>query len=734
MDLGGDDNRLYFYDPVAYLKNTASYGFQMEGMGTVESRYYEIPYVVLITMLKLFFSSSTLAISFINGLKLSAAFIAMYLLVQEFLKRSYPKKKYIQIVGILSGIFYIVSLGSIHLSSEWNRPLASHNQIFLNPLIFYLLLKFFETNRYFYLWLTLLITFIFSISFSYSAISPFFAFYPLTFLFLILYTKFFIKKPIPWKGIGLGLLLFVGIHAFHLFNQVISLLDKGSHLSIGTSLFKKSIVEPSGAEYFSAIAPSGMASVNFFIPSHNALFRWISPLSFLVIIIGCLVNKKKIVFFVFIFFFLTFFLATANITTIGFSFYKSLFYLPLFSMFRVFFMKWMYVFLFFYALLFAFSLYNIFLQLKPPYVKLISFSIFILLLIVGIPIFSGDLTNKNIVRGSHNLKTLIVMDQNFEQTLRYMRTLPDDGKFISFPLSDFNYQLISGKNGGAYEGPPMMRHLTTKFGFFGDRNFGWQDTDPVKYAELIKKYAKEKNYGRLLRIFSTLNIRYIFHNADPRVYEENFTRFEGPYAYIKSSLPTTQAEYKEFINNFPVHMIYSKGPYRIYEIDKSLYNPTIFIPENIYQSDTLSFDPNKRQEVFISETTCSKQMVKSICSGNYKKDGTNLKFSMINPTLYKVEVYKKENKDNLLLVMQHTFHNNWKLTINDVLLSEDKHIRVNGYANGWVLTKTEIPDEKEFTIFIKLDQQKYFFYGWTITIISFIVSTVLLVVSYISKK
>ena len=734
MDLGGDDNRLYFYDSLEYLKNTALYSFQMEGMGTVESRYYEIPYILLITVLKLFFSSPTIVINFINGLKLSLAFIAMYLLIHEFIKQMYSEKKYIQIVGVLSGIFYITSLGSVHLSSEWNRPLASHNQIFLNPLVFYLLFKFIQTDRYLYLWITLLITFVFSINFSYSAISPFFAFYPLAFLFLILYTKFFIKKKIPWKGIGLGLLLFIGIHAFHLFNQIASLFDTSSHLSIGTSVFKKSTVEPSGAEYFSAIAPSGMASLNFFIPSQNGLFRWASPLSLIFIIIGLLLNKKKIVFFVFIFFFLTFFLATANITNSGFSFYKSLFYLPLFSMFRVFFMKWMYVFLFFYSLLFAFALYNMFLKLKIFYVKLISLFIFLILLIVGIPIFSGELTNKNIIRGSNNLKTIMIMDPTFEQTLQYMRKLPNDGKFINFPLSDFDNQLILGKNGGAYEGPPILRHLTTKFGFFGDRNFGWQDTDPVKYTQLIKKYAREKNYNKLLSIFSTLNIRYIFHNSDPRIYEENFTRFEGPYAYIKSSLPKTQAEYKEFIHNFPVRKIYSNGPYVIYEIDKSLSNPTIFIPENIYQSDSLSFDSSKRHKVFISKEICTKRAVSNICNGKYKKSDIDLKFRMINPTLYKVDVIKGKNTDNLLLVMQHAFSSNWKLIINDKFLSEDKHIPVNGYANGWLLTETEVPDEKKITLYIKLAQQIFFLYGWIITIISFIVATILLVVSYISKK
>ena len=339
MDLGGDNNRLLFYDPITYLRSTNLYSVHTAGMGMVDSLYTEIPYVGLIALLKFFISSPTFAISFVNGLKLAVSFITIYLIVCEFIKKIYSENsKNISIAAMLAGIFYVVSLGSIHVSSEWGTALVVHNQIFLNPLIFYLLFKFILTNTYKYLWIALLIIFIFAPNFSYGASPAFFAFYPLAFLFLIIYVKFFLKNQIPWKGICIGFVLFLGIQSFHLLSQVSIFLDSGSDINV--RLFDKSMAQQEGINYFIAVSSNGMAILNLLLPSENIFFRWISFVSPLTIIIGFILNKKKEFLFIFLFFLFTFFLVSANITQIGLEFYKSLFYIPAFSMFRVFFIKW----------------------------------------------------------------------------------------------------------------------------------------------------------------------------------------------------------------------------------------------------------------------------------------------------------------------------------------------------------------------------------------------------------
>jgi len=733
MDLGGDDTRLFFYDPIAYLKNANLYDVSSVGKGAVMSSYYYIPYVALIALVN-FFISSTYIISGINGLKLAGAFIAIYLIAYELVKNVYAgtSRKIIYASAILAGIFYVASLGSIHVNFDWETALSAHNQVFLSPLIFYFLLKFFLTQKYKFLWIALLISFIFAPNFGLGAYPSFFAFYPLAFLFLICYAKFFSKRTIPWRRMFIGFLLFLGIHAFHLLSQAYSLFDSSSY--INNRVFSQSSAQQEGMDYFTAVSSSGMASLNLLLPSKYTLLRWASFVSPAIIVVGFILNRKKEFLFISLFFLLTLFLTTANITHIGFEFYKSLFYIPAFSMFRVFFVKWMYVFLFFYALLFGFAVYSIISNLKPFYAKMFSCFVLILLIITGIPLFMGLPIRESIVRGSNNVKTSFTMDPIYEQALQFVRSLPDDGKILVTPITDFYLQVIYGKYGGAYSGPSTFDSLTTKYSFAGSRDFGWESNDPAPYSEELMKYAREKNYDRLLRIFITLNIRYIFHNTDPRIYEKSFTTFSGPYPYMMLSLPATQQGYIDFIHHFPVHQIYNNGPYVIYEIDKSSYNSTIFIPEGVYQSDKLSFDADKVHSVFINDSTCNKEELGNLCKGGYEPTSVNISFRMINPILYEVIVKQKEPVDSMLLVMQHTFNKGWKLVIDGKNVPENQHISVNGYANGWFLAKKDFPDKQNYTLFIKLDSQKYFWYGSSITIVSLLVVIALLMYSLIHRQ
>lgn len=45
IDIGGDSSRLYFYDPMAFLKNVAWYGISTQGTGVIEPNYFYIPFV-----------------------------------------------------------------------------------------------------------------------------------------------------------------------------------------------------------------------------------------------------------------------------------------------------------------------------------------------------------------------------------------------------------------------------------------------------------------------------------------------------------------------------------------------------------------------------------------------------------------------------------------------------------------------------------------------------------------
>ncbi len=733
MDLGGDSSRLFFYDPQNFLKNSNLYNVVRDGIGSIEPEwsydYALIPYLAIFIFLKFILFSPTTLINFFNGIKLAFGFIAIYLIVREFLLGIYGENKrdILDKASILAGIFYTVSQGSINLTVNWVTALTTHNQFFIYPLIFFFLYKSLITHKYSYLSIALLISFIFSPNFGgLESMPPFFAFWPLTTLFLILYVRIFGKKSISWKIIFSGAVLFLGVHAFHLLAQAVSLFDLGSFTNV--RVFDKFSMMQEGLVLFGAYLWRGMATLNFLLPSPDIFFRTLSFLPIIIILVGFILNKRKEFLYISVFFFIIFFFTTANITNIGVEFYKSLFNMPGFSMFRIFFVKWLYAFVFFYTLLFGFAAYSVIEKLKVNYAKYFFIFIFVFLILSGIPLFSGTPINKSVI-GATNIKTTFLMDTKYEQVLEYMRALPDDGKILVLPLIGFNFQVFFGENGGAYLGLNSISHLTGKYSFTGERHFGV--TGPNPYSYLVQKYAEEKNYERLNQIFSVMNIRYILYNADSRQYDQGFSDTQF---FLPESFPKTQSGYEEFLGHFPIRQIYKNGNYVLYEFSKSSYNSTIFIPKGVYESDDLIFDEKNLHSIFIDKNTCNKKEFRKICKGDYSASGSDVGFKMINPALYKVTISQKKPQDTILLVMQHTFSRAWKLVIDKKNVSEDSHIIVNRYANGWLLGKSEIPQGEKFTIFIKLDSQKYFWYGWAITSVSLIIVIALLIGSLIKQR
>ena len=58
MDLGGDSNRLYFYDPISSLKAFAIYSVVPYGTGTISHNQDFIPFLLFVAFLKSIFPSS----------------------------------------------------------------------------------------------------------------------------------------------------------------------------------------------------------------------------------------------------------------------------------------------------------------------------------------------------------------------------------------------------------------------------------------------------------------------------------------------------------------------------------------------------------------------------------------------------------------------------------------------------------------------------------------------------
>ncbi len=224
MDIGGDFSRLYFYDPVNYLKNFSLYSIFPEGTNRVESNQFYLPYLLMLTAIKSIVKSPYFVISLANSLKLAVSFLSIYLILKEFISFWKPKPNFLStdIPAILAGLFY---LSTFAVMDNMDKALLSHDQVFLNPLIFYLLLRFMLTQKMKFLWTAIVITLLFSGNFAWFSAPPFFSFYPLAILFLLLYVRIIRHKTIPWKGIIIGIIFTLGLHAFHIIPEAASLLD-----------------------------------------------------------------------------------------------------------------------------------------------------------------------------------------------------------------------------------------------------------------------------------------------------------------------------------------------------------------------------------------------------------------------------------------------------------------------------------------------------------------------------
>jgi len=577
MDLGGDTSRLYFYDPISYLKSSTLYSISPAGIGGNAVNYYPLPFISLLALLKLIFNS-TVIISAFNGLKLSLSFLFVFLVIKDLIniRFSFSKSKS-YIAAAIGGLFYAFAPSQI---LTWDKAILTHDQIFLNPLAFWLLLKFFTTNKNIYLTILLIISFIFSHNFSYVAAPPFFAFYPLSILFLLIYTKFIKGKNLPLKKIFIAGIIFLLLHSFHLILEIFNVFSSsGAGYS---AVFSESSSLGRGLSYFLGVAPSVKVSLSIMALPQMTILSVISYLYIifpLIIIFAFILKKDRSLLLTGTFFLVALFLATANITDSGFFIYKSLFYLPGFSMFRNYFGQWSYLYMFFYAVLLGQALYIILNAISRKHMQILASIVIALIVINSTDFIRTGYLNK-IHYQSKNVSMLFEMDPLYEQVLKYFRNNTIDGKVISFPLTGPGYQMIKGLNGGAYQGLSTIAYLTGKNDFTGYAGLG-------QFGEIFIQAARNKDYESIEKLFSVLNIKYLFHNEDPYIYDTNFPQY--PYDYVRDFMPKTQEEYKSFIAKLPVQQLKKIGDfYTIYSIDNDYYLPHIFTAtSNIYTNNFL---------------------------------------------------------------------------------------------------------------------------------------------------
>lgn len=574
MDLGGDSSRLYFYDPIAYLQHYSLFAVSPSSVGTENIGFMTIPLVLAFAFLKKIGMSSTYLINTFHGLSFASAFFFVYLSITQLLMSNTRSRKFNEVSGLVGGILYVFSPVSIY---GWDKALITHNHVFLNPVMFYLLLRYVITDRVGYLFASLLITFIFSANFSFISAPVFFAFYPATVVFLYVYKRWVLGSPVHWKHVGLAFLGFTLLNAFHILPQLASMFTPGSVLY--TSVFSDEGKYDRGLGYFSAIVPSIKASINIFLLpqmsqiSARLLFMLVVPL---VVIFGMIrsysvekTNRRTFLLTSMIFL-VIFFFATANITDLGLTVYKKLFTLPGFSIYRNFYGQWASAFFFYYVIIFGLALSIV----LPLYKKIrIVLGIFIVFLFINAwPFLNGSLINP-ILWQSKNSRIAMNMDPQFIESIEYLRRLPSDGKVLTLPMTDPGYQIVAGKDAGAYQGPSMISYLAGKQDFAGALELG-------RLKNPFLEAVKRGDTDTVIKILGLLNIRYIFYDNDPRVYDA-FPTF--PYEDVRKYFPQDQIGYSAFIRSLSLPLLRSFGNrFFVYELPNENVTPRIYVPSKTY--------------------------------------------------------------------------------------------------------------------------------------------------------
>lgn len=605
MNLGGDSGRLYFYDPAAYLNLHVLYNYLGSGFGVELTYYIYLPFILLMSLFRSILQSPTILISFFNGITLSVAFFSVYLLVKELLSKNENdiKSEYIiNFSSIVAGLFYILS--QIAIYSGWEKPVLAFNQIFLNPFMAFLILKFMLTQKMKYLVLAIFTTLIFTPNFSIVGAPPFFAFYPITVFFLFLYTKFVRRVSFRWRFFAIGIILFLLIHTFHLVNTIESVFSPGSSYNQTVFADEGEAGSRNGLTYFISVAGTVKLSqiwislAQYQDKPYLAIFI-ILPLS---LAIAFFINRGKALLLTGLFF-LVFFYFSSAITETGFFIYKQFFRIPGFSIFRNFHAQWSYAFFFFYALLLGQSLAIIANKLNKR-LSLLFFTIFGAIIVgFSFPLLNGSVP---IPIYPQNVRFNFRMDPFIEQVLRYFRSEPVDGRVLMLPLTGPGYQIFQGKDGGVYKGLPTISYLAGK-----SELGGYETLRPFQYTFL--NFMQNNDYEGLKKLFSILNIKWVFYNSDPYIYSDTFSSI---YGEVSSYAPKDQNGYKAFIEKLPVTKLNDYGDkYHIYSVNNDTYFPHIFATNNLlYSNSQIStmFDSNFQKDI--------RQLVGNIESAKTNKD------------------------------------------------------------------------------------------------------------------
>ncbi len=583
VNLGGDSSRGYLYQPFKFITDYSLYGINPWNIGSEMIGYFLIPFSAFLGIILSFVKTSHNLVNIFNSFSFTLAFLgtyaSIYYLIKDSDKNNNKNLGFARTVGIIGGLFYIFS----PTMTNWDKPLLTFNQIFLDPIMFLFLYKYLSTKKIHYAILAIVTTFIFAPNFSFIGAPTFFSFYPFVLLFLVAWIYLVRKTSLNFKQIGFLIILFIGVQSFHLIPQIIAIANP-------TSIAAKRVFSNSGFNYpayFKSVAEGVNVAYNFLGLPQYSLPYGVLFFVFPFIIVFSLIQKvkngadkyyRKTYLLLIICFLLLLFFVSGKITNVGLQFYANLFNIPGFGMFRNFTGQFMTTFSFFYSLVIGFGLYILFKSKKKKISFILSIFVLILLIVRGWPLINGSILYLPTFQSK--ISTPYIPTKSFENALSYITDIPTDSKLLVLPLNDWGYLMVPGQDGGLYMGSSIIGPLTLKQDFGSYNSMGF-------LGNTFMQAIKEKDTKTIVNTLSLFNIQDIFWEKDPFIYKKNFPSF--PYDSTQNFIPSEVSAYETLVKSLPIinTKVFNKNILLMH------LNPTQVFPK-IYASKSITYavDPS----------------------------------------------------------------------------------------------------------------------------------------------
>lgn len=699
--VGGDDTRLYYVFPKAFLDHYAftivsdnTLGGAMTGYAPVS---YFAPIFFIIYLLKSIPLINTQMLLY--GLNLALGFIGFYKLSSLYISKN-NKTFYI---SIFAGLFYV---SSIYLTKTMyvNQLLS----LYLISIVPWMLYFFVKGVREMNIRLVMISVLIYSIGSTTINTLPWFAAVIVALLPILIYEAFLAKGTFLKYA-----LLFIIVTFLLNFYWIFHLLYPYFHPSglpglleyYSSSDFVQDnirIITGVSQLYSPINIPFNQMDTNFF--DTFSLYTVFQGVFFAVIVIAAILIRKlkeesTLYLIALASFLIAWFCFSPDLGNWG----RGLFlyfsmHIPFFTMFRNMYDKFALPLSLTYALLFAISFSIVAQKLKKNYFIILSCLISIILL--GNFYTSGQYLKQHV---NDSTKFSGTFADDFTDLSNYLKSLHDPSHVVWIPLNGPTYANIKDKNlpDHYFSGLSPLRALSDMSDYAG--RFGFITQSDLFLGDKLFTLLEKKDYEKVGRILQERNAKYVI--VDHQHLPSSLVSFM--YGGDKQTLLSAQGP--AFQKVLLGQKIKDFGDtYSLYYINPHFAN------DKVYLSDTFQSTP---------------------------EDFNELQYKKIASYLYDIDVYNLKKEKNLLFL--EPYSQNWVLYLESNSGKKEygkgEDMLVYTYANGWKLSEKVIKERygKDFYSSnadgsINVHMQLYF-YPQRYSFFAYLVSgiTFLLIVLYL---